>query len=112
MPIVNIPGSLETVALQPFFKHDCEKCTYLGSAEINTVKVDFYFCPDEIKTTLVYRFGDDPQDYGSTWVDYVSPLSIFACVGLSLYVKHLGANGSSGFYRGRFDRDEKTVLKI
>lgn len=49
----------------PVFKHDCEKCQYLFSAKIRGwrgKRVDFYFCPNDLKE-WVARFSDDPSDY-------------------------------------------------
>ncbi len=45
------------------FKHDCEKCTYLGQSG----KYDLYVCSSRsnIIDTVIARFGDNPGDYTS-----------------------------------------------
>jgi len=113
---VNKPGYITQVDMEPFFTHDCDKCVYLGSATVNTVDVDFYVCENGSlgKPTLIYRTSSKGADYGSTPVDYVSPLSLFAIMALSLYVKHLKANGAGGdcWCKGNFFHDDTVVLKL
>lgn len=42
----------------PFFAHDCDCCTYLGSIA-EEVRYDFYKCGEE----LIARSGDDGPEY-------------------------------------------------
>lgn len=41
----------------PMFKHDCRKCTFLGSYK---EKYDLYFCDKGPGPTVIARFGDQP----------------------------------------------------
>lgn len=117
--LVNKPGYLEQVDVQPHFQHDCTECIYLGSAEVNTVKVDFYAHErkqsdiyPEGKVELIYRTSSEDSDYGCSMPSYTSPLSVFPCMALALYIKYLGANGANGFYRGTFFKDDKVIFTI
>lgn len=100
---------------KPKFNHDCSKCIFLDSSTILGEDVDFYVCENKEHpsiTSLLYRTGNDGPDYGSTLAGYVSPLSLHGTIALALYVRHLGANGSNGYFRGTFYKDDKTVLRL
>ena len=47
---------------KPMFKHDCDKCAYLGSLPHG----DMYACKD----TVIFRYGSDGPDYLSG-IDFV-----------------------------------------
>lgn len=44
----------------PKYKHDCDKCTYLGDFD----NYDLYYC-DGIIPTVVARYGNEPPSYYS-----------------------------------------------
>lgn len=47
---------------KPLFRHDCDKCTFLGRHAGH----DLYFCPQGgLVPTVIARFGDDGPDYVS-----------------------------------------------
>ena len=52
---------------KPIYKHDCEKCVFLGSAQ----EKDFYYCSKSLigRDSLVIRLSDIPSDYLSMPVD-------------------------------------------
>ena len=52
---------------KPLYKHDCEKCVYLGSAQ----EKDFYFCNKSLAggDSLIIRLSDKPSDYLSMPVE-------------------------------------------
>lgn len=95
---------------KPTWKHNCDTCAYLGSVIIDHKTTDYYHCPQG--GDLIYRHGHKGGDCGSALIDYVSPLSLNACIALSLLVKSRGANGASGFFSGRFSKDDETVLTV
>lgn len=106
-----------TTPQTPFFTHDCTHCGYLGSATVNEKKLDFYFHTTKgrpaSETSLIYRYGNEGGDYGSTTVDCVSPLSWEAMLALGLYVKHLGATSANNcFVRGGFYKHGWPVLEL
>ena len=41
------------------FKHDCEKCVYLGN---EYKRYDMYFCPDDNGGIIVIRYGNEPSE--------------------------------------------------
>jgi hypothetical protein len=43
---------------KPLFKHDCEKCLFLG---VFNEDHDGYYCPTE--ETCIARYGDKPEQY-------------------------------------------------
>lgn len=43
------------------FEHDCTTCKFLGHLEEH----DIYLCPQMGLSTLLARFGNDPQEYAS-----------------------------------------------
>lgn len=48
----------------PKFKHDCDRCNFLGRHE--ETDSDLYYCRQYHKVpTLVARYSDDPVDYSS-----------------------------------------------
>lgn len=59
----------------PYFRHDCDRCTYLGSVE----ETDLYFC-GAVKSlpTVVARTGDDPAEYesGLSFIEEVPLLAL------------------------------------
>ena len=44
----------------PLFEHDCDECVFLGTYK----DTDLYFC-DPLRPTVLYRYGNDPSEYGS-----------------------------------------------
>ena len=46
-----------------FHKHDCDQCTSLGSATINGIDVDYYYCADALGLTIVARYGSAGEEY-------------------------------------------------
>lgn len=101
----------------PFFTHDCKSCVYLGSATVLEEKLDFYFHLAQGRpaneASLIYRYGNEGGDYGSTSADYVSPLSLHGMTALGLYVRHLGANSASNCYaRGSFYKNGELLLEL
>jgi hypothetical protein len=98
----------------PFFKHNCNTCIFLGQAEINGQKIDYYYCgksADE-KGTILYREGDDEADYGSTPISHIGPLNYKAMLGFGLYLKYLGVNGANSKMSGHWFKDHQVVLSI
>lgn len=47
----------------PIYKHDCEDCCYVKTAEYQGRMVDFYVCGDE--DTVIYRDGNEPPMNGA-----------------------------------------------
>jgi len=50
--------------IKPIYKHDCPKCTHLGS----TYTVDYYHCKQDdrkFSATLIVRYSSEPCDYSS-----------------------------------------------
>lgn len=101
---------------QPFFTHNCTECIYLGSASIVDEDFDFYVHKHEdenMKATVIYRYGNAAPDYGSTLVDYVSTLSPPAMLALSLYIKYLKVDGAyDGFVIGEYFSAGQKVLVL
>lgn len=112
---VSKPGYLTKVKMKPYFTHDCTTCIYLGSARVNKVRVDFY-AHERPKSCmgvdLIYRTSSEESEYGCTHPQYANPLSLFGCMALSLYIKHLGANSCNCSFTGSFFKDNKLVLKV
>ena len=61
---------------KPMYKHDCDKCIFLGNLEVDednpwvtqgTKVVDLYVCVEQIIPTFVARCSDEPSDYISGW---------------------------------------------
>lgn len=55
---------------KPMFKHDCDKCKYLGSLPHG----DMYCCTD----TVIFRYGSEGEEYvsGLDFVDNIAELKI------------------------------------
>ena len=50
--------------IKPIHKHDCPKCTHLGSSDT----VDYYHCKQDHRKfsgTLIARYSSEPSDYSS-----------------------------------------------
>jgi len=48
------------------FQHDCDRCIYLGTDQVNDDIFDMYWCADfDHMPTVICRFSDDPPDYSS-----------------------------------------------
>ena len=63
----------------PRYKHDCDRCVYLGSGECNALGegfFDFYTCtnPDNVRS-FIARYGNEGSEYAST--------RLFSCVELT-----------------------------
>ncbi len=46
---------------KPIYKHDCEKCVFLG----NFNNEDLYYCDQSIIPTVISRYSDVGPDYTS-----------------------------------------------
>ena len=61
-----------------FFKHDCDRCEFLGSVILDK-KYDLYFCGStEGEVTVIARYGDDGPDYqsGLNFSSVIEPIAI------------------------------------
>ena len=55
--------------IKPIHKHDCPKCTHLGSSDT----VDYYHCKQgdsKFNATLIARHSSEPSDYSSGMAFY------------------------------------------
>jgi len=54
---------------EPYWKHDCDKCVYLGSRKIDDSCFDFYYCEssksDEYPFTGIIREGNEADNNSS-----------------------------------------------
>jgi hypothetical protein len=58
--------------MKPKFKHDCERCTFLG----NFKGFDLYFCPQTPNLpTVLARFSNEGADYVSGIYSDIAPLN-------------------------------------
>lgn len=46
----------------PAYRHDCEKCVFLGSSDGN----DLYFCPSALGGSVLARYSSKPHEYASS----------------------------------------------
>jgi len=54
----------------PRFKHDCQRCRYLGTIVSSGGLADLYFCDQSgSRPTVIARFSDEGSDYASGLVD-------------------------------------------
>jgi hypothetical protein len=99
---------------KPQFAHDCQDCAFLGNAEVNGNKFDFYHCHRSIgQGTIIYRDGNDPWEYGSCPIQIITPFNYMASLGLSLYLRHLGVNGWTGpKFSGTGFKDNVPIIKV
>jgi hypothetical protein len=71
----------------------------MGSMKIDGTDIDFYFCvrPNNSLETasLLFRDGDEPPDYGSTTLGYVTPISMFQVIAFALFLKYHKVNGAN-----------------
>lgn len=54
--------------MKPLYKHDCNKCIFLGSVfdVLNKVDADLYCCPMEVSgPSILVRYSSDGPDYWS-----------------------------------------------
>lgn len=51
---------------QPLFRHDCDKCDFLGRYSENNSVYDLYFC--STTPTVIARYGNDGAEYTSGMV--------------------------------------------
>lgn len=65
--------------MKPIFTHDCDSCTFLGSAVIEGKEFDLYHCAYE--PTVIARFSSEGADYASG-----------LCFGESTLVRHLNGD--------------------
>lgn len=59
---------------QALFKHDCNKCKYLGTMYVplrNTMADVYRSCEKDIKA-VIFRYSDDEPDYSHIHIDYVN----------------------------------------
>jgi len=52
--------------MTPYFKHDCPKCTYVGSGTYHGEKVDVYESCEASSYTHILRFDSDGSEYMTT----------------------------------------------
>lgn len=50
---------------KPFFKHDCDRCRFIGAAEYAGTIADYYHCPGSLGGSLIARYGNEGPEYGS-----------------------------------------------
>lgn len=51
----------------PLFKHDCDRCTYLGQSDLDG-PCDLYHCVQGGGMhTVIARYSDEGHDYNSGW---------------------------------------------
>ena len=55
--------------MNPKWKHDCNKCEYLGSMVVTGNMLDWYTCGTGFNKTVIARRGDDGPEYWSMPVD-------------------------------------------
>jgi hypothetical protein len=55
--------------MTPKWKHDCHKCSYLGSTFLQRDLLDWYTCGTGYNKTVIARHGDDGPEYWSLPVD-------------------------------------------
>jgi hypothetical protein len=84
---------------KPYFTHHCADCSYLGSADINGRKMDFYHCGKSFckRGTILWRESDEESDYGSCPISSITALNTCAMLGLNLWLNKRGLCGWSGF---------------
>jgi len=52
--------------ITPQFKHDCEKCVFLGQdTDQDKNNLDMYFCSQDGMPTIIARASDIGEDYSS-----------------------------------------------
>jgi mono/diheme cytochrome c family protein len=49
---------------EPYFKHDCAKCHYLGSMHMDQ-PYDWYVCGDKDSGSVIARYGNEGREYWS-----------------------------------------------
>lgn len=50
--------------MEPFYKHNCDCCQFLGKLEAANEKIDFYYCKSQpCGGSLIVRFSSDEPDY-------------------------------------------------
>ncbi len=49
--------------MTPIYKHDCDECVFLGG--LKEARLDFYYCPQEGRPTVIVRYGHEPWEYRS-----------------------------------------------
>ena len=84
---------------KPYFTHHCPDCSYLGSADINSHKMDFYPCVEtyDKKGTILWRESDEESNYGSCPISMITALNTYAMLGLNLWLNKRGVSGWNGF---------------
>lgn len=60
-------NEVEQANVVRLYKHDCDKCIYLGPAHdsVDGYFVDLYWCGSANMPTVIARYGDDGPDYKS-----------------------------------------------
>lgn len=97
----------------PFFTHDCNHCQYLGSATISGKDWDFYAHESKSSVDLIWRYGSEGPDYGSSPIEYISGLSPEGLLAFGLYTQHLGVTSANGCYlKGTYFKNDKSVLTV
>lgn len=65
---------------EPEFKHDCASCEFHGRSN----RGDIYTCKGVLGTSIIVRFSDDPPDYTSSPIKYVSEMDVTLSAALKL----------------------------
>lgn len=85
--------------MKPYFTHHCTDCSYLGSADINGRKMDFYHCGKSFckHGTILWRESDEESDYSSCPVSSITALNKCAMLGFNLWLTKRDLSGWSEF---------------
>jgi hypothetical protein len=51
--------------MNPKWKHDCDKCKYLGTTYMNAKVMDWYTCGTAPQQSVIARQGNDGPEYWS-----------------------------------------------
>lgn len=68
------------VPIQPY-KHDCEKCVWVGWFHMGSGWANVYFCPNPLGDwypgSVVIRYSNEPSDYWSSPVGLVKKSALY-----------------------------------
>ncbi len=106
-----------THGMKPQFQHDCNNCTFLGTASLDNKKADLYCCirgdGQEIHyTSLLARYSDDGPDYSSGPANHISIINDFLVIALNRFLKFKGVNGASDCMIGGVFHSEQGVIRL
>jgi hypothetical protein len=61
-----VANTADTDPGEPIFRHDCERCVFLGTCQYEERDYDLYFCKQgHFFPTIIARGSSDPHDYTS-----------------------------------------------